>query len=122
MIKNPLKDGDEKYNEDPEKNAAYQGMWFMSAGSIGKPGLVDHNNQAIISPNEFYAGCYARCTFNLYTYDMPMSKGIAVGLQNIQKLRDGEPLGSGKRTKAEDDFDAAPSAASSDDDMADFLN
>ncbi|GAY71780.1 ssDNA-binding protein, partial [Streptococcus canis] len=40
------------------------------------------------------------------------NKGIACGLNNLQKLRDGEPLGG--RTRAEDDF------ATDDDD--DFLN
>ena len=112
-IKNPLKDGDEIYENNPEKYTMYKGMWSLTASSLDRPGLVDHNLEPIITPNEFYAGCYARCTFNLYTYDLPMSKGIALGLQNIQKLRDGESF-SGTKISAENDFDAVGGAGSKD--------
>ena len=112
-IKNPLKDGDEIYENNPEKYTMYKGMWSLTASSVNRPGLVDHNLKPIITPNEFYAGCYARCTFNLYTYDLPMSKGIALGLQNIQKLRDGEPF-SGTKISAENDFDAVGGVESKD--------
>lgn len=40
------------------------------------------------------------------------SRTIACGLNNLQKIRDGEPLGS--RSRAEDDFDT--------DDDDDFLS
>lgn len=45
----------------------------------------------------------------------PKYKGIACGLNNLQKICDGEPLGS--RSRAEDDF-----AGFDDDDNDDFLD
>ena len=33
---------------------------------------------------------------------IPMDKGIACGLNNLQKIRDGEPLGG--KSRPEDDF------------------
>jgi hypothetical protein len=40
---------------------------------------------------------------NFYYFENE-SKGIAVGLGNVQKLKDGDPLGSGGGS-ADDDFD-----------------
>jgi hypothetical protein len=46
----------------------------------------------------------------MYSFNTNGNKGIAFGLNNLQKIRDGEPLGS--RSRAEDDF-----AADEDDDF-----
>ena len=45
---------------------------------------------------------YGRISVNFYYFENE-SKGIAVGLGNIQKRKDGEALG-GTRTTADDDF------------------
>lgn len=95
----PFRDGKEK-----DYDGYGEGVIFVGASSTMKPGLVDSNVQPIITPNEFYGGCYARATINPYYYDVKGNKGVAFGLQNIQKLRDGEPFSG--RAKAEDDFDA----------------
>ena len=60
--------------------------------------------------DEAYADSYMR----FYGFSTNGNKGIAAGLGNIQKLRDGESLGG--RTNAEDDFDAVEV-----DDEEDFL-
>lgn len=49
-----------------------------------------------------YSGCYARVSINFYAFNSNGNKGIACGLGNIQKIRDGEMLGA--RTNAADDF------------------
>lgn len=41
-------------------------------------------------------------SINFYAFNSNGNKGIACGLGNIQKIRDGEPLGG--RTNAADDF------------------
>ena len=64
--------------------------------------------------SEVYSGCYARLTLNFYAYNANGNKGVAAGLGNVQKLRDGEPLGGISR--AEDDFESL-----SDDNEDDFL-
>jgi hypothetical protein len=45
---------------------------------------------------------YGRASINFYAFNTNGNKGIACGLNNIQKLRDGEPLGG--KSRAEDDF------------------
>lgn len=95
----PFRKGEEKDYEGYGK-----GVVFVSASSKMKPGLVDAALQPIIEPNEFYAGCYARATVNAYYYDKAGNKGVAFGLRNIQKVKDGEAFsGAGK---PENDFDA----------------
>lgn len=99
-LRSPFRDGDEaKPGVDGYVNAI-----FVRASSKGRPGLVDANKVQIINQEEFYAGCYARATVNAYAYDRAGNCGVAFGLQNIQKLEEGEPFSG--RTKAEDDFDA----------------
>lgn len=99
-----LRDGDkEKADKD-----GYPGCMFATARSKMRPGMVDQNLQAIISPEEFYAGCYARATISIYCYDN-VGVGVGLGLQNLQKLRDGDPFSG--RSKAEDDFGAVEGGA-----------
>ncbi|MDB1768752.1 DUF2815 family protein, partial [Eggerthella lenta] len=60
------------------------------------------NVNPIIDRSEVYSGVYARVSINFYAFNSNGNKGIACGLGNIQKIRDGEPLGG--RTNAADDF------------------
>ena len=64
--------------------------------------IVDKAVKPILDRNEVYSGCYARVSLNFYAFNSNGNKGVACGLGNIQKIRDGEPLGS--RTTAADDF------------------
>ena len=57
----------------------------------------------IINQSEVYSGCYGRVNFNVYPYNAAGKKGVGFGLCAVQKLRDGEPLSSG-RVSAEDAF------------------
>ena len=95
-LKGGLRDGDEE--RDGEE---YQGMYFINANSARKPGVVDADMNAIIDPEEFYSGCYGRASLTFYPYDTKGGKGIACGLNNVQKLEDGEKL-SGGSSAAED--------------------
>jgi hypothetical protein len=101
-LRSPFRDGDE-YNDTAEnQRAELEGKIFINAKSKQRPGLVDGSLQPILDPSEFYGGCYARATVRAYAYDQKGNRGVAFGLLNVQKLRDGEPF-SGKM-KAEDDF------------------
>lgn len=95
-----FRDGDEEKPGDEN----YLDMFFVSAKSKKKPGLVDQRLQPITAENDFYAGCYARATLIAYAYNTAGNVGVSFALQNIQKLEDGEALG-GKRN-ASDDFEA----------------
>ncbi len=52
--------------------------------------------------SEVYSGVYGRASINFYAFNSNGNKGIACGLNNLQKIRDGEPLGG--KSRAEDDF------------------
>lgn len=95
-IKLPLRDGDEREDE------AYKGHWYINANSTSAPQIVDRAVKAILDRDEVYSGCYARVSLNFYAFNSNGNKGIACGLGNIQKVRDGEPLGG--KTTAVDDF------------------
>lgn len=96
-LKLPLRDGDVERPDDP----AYAGMMFINANSSRKPSIVDRNLQPIMSQDEFYSGCYGRASIVFYAFNV-QAKGIAAGLNNLQKLEDGEMLAGG--SSAEDDF------------------
>lgn len=96
-LKTPLRDGDEERPDDP----AYENSYFINANSERKPGIVDRDLNPIMSRDDFYSGCYGRASINFYAFNVN-SKGIACGLNNLQKLEDGERLAGGSST--EEDF------------------
>ena len=95
-LKGGLRDGDAE-KDDP----AYANSFFINANSAQKPGVVDADLNPIIDTSEFYSGCYGRASITFYPYNAQGSKGIACGLNNVQKLEDGEKLG-GSTTAAAD--------------------
>lgn len=95
-LKGGLRDGDAE-KDDP----VYAGSYFINANSAQKPGLVDADLNPIISADDFYSGCYGRASVTFYPYNAQGSKGIACGLNNIQKLQDGEKLGGGSNAAAD---------------------
>ena len=107
-IKTPLRDGDLERPDD----AAYANSYFINANSSTAPGIVDMNCQPILNRSEVYSGVYGRASVNMYAFNTNGNKGIACGLNNLQKIKDGEPLGG--KSRAADDF------ATEDDD--DFLS
>ena len=96
-IKLPLRDGDTEREDE-----AYAGHWFINANSKTAPQIVDKAVKPILDRDEVYSGCYARVSLNFYAFNSNGNKGVACGLGNIQKIRDGEPLGG--RSLATDDF------------------
>lgn len=101
-LKSPFRDGGEKETIGYGPDTIF--ITLKTEEKNGRPGLVDQNMQKILSEADFYAGCYAHATINPYAWTYMGKSGISFGLQNIQKVADGEPLGGG-RSKAEDDFD-----------------
>jgi hypothetical protein len=107
-LRSPFRSHDEKATEDDVTgkkmypHGMEEGGVFVNLKSQQKPGLVDQNVQDIISEADFYAGCFARATVRAYAYDAKGNCGVAFGLQNIQKMGEGDSLGS--RTRATDDF------------------
>ena len=99
-LKLPLRDGDEERPDQEE----YANAYFLNATSKNAPGVVDKQLNPILDSTELYSGCYGRASINFYAFNTAGNKGIACGLNNLQKLADGDYLGG--RSRAEDDFDA----------------
>ena len=97
-IKTPLRDGDTERPDDE----AYRGHFFLNANNKDKPGIVDINRDPILDSSEIYSGIYARASLSFFVYNSSGNRGVAVAINNVQKIRDGAPLGS--RAKAEDEF------------------
>ena len=107
-IKTPLRDGDTERPDDP----AYAGAYFVNANATSAPGIVDADRNPILTRSEVYSGVYGRASITFYAFNSSGNRGIACGLNNLQKIRDGEPLGG--KASAESDFDT--------DDDEDFLD
>lgn len=98
ILKTPLRDGDVERPDDE----TYKNSYFINANSPHAPGIVDASCQPILNQSEVYSGVYGRASITFYAFNSNGNKGIACGLNNLQKIRDGEPLGGKKR--AEDEF------------------
>ena len=98
VIKTPLRDGDAERPDDE----AYKNSYFINANSPTAPGIVDANCNQIIDRSEMYSGVQGRASINFYAFNSNGNRGIACGLNNLQKLSDGAPLGG--KSRAEDDF------------------
>lgn len=108
VIKTPLRDGDAERPDDE----AYKNSYFINANSATAPGIVDADRNPIFERSEVYSGVYGRASISLYAFNSNGNRGIACGLNNLQKISDGEPLGG--KSRAEDDFNT--------DDDDDFLS
>lgn len=97
-IKLPLRDGD----EDRPDDEAYANSYFINCSSKTRPGIVDKAVNPIMNQEEVYSGCFARVSINFYAFNSNGNKGIACGLNNIMKTRDGDALSG--RSSAEEDF------------------
>ncbi|WP_295089908.1 DUF2815 family protein [uncultured Ruminococcus sp.] len=95
IIANPVYDGDGvRPNGDPF-GPECKGHWVFTAGSTNPVPVVDSAQNPIINTTEVYSGCYARVCVSLFAYSNSGKRGIGCGLEAVQKLEDGDPLGGG---------------------------
>ena len=94
----PLRDGD----TDKEDDEVYAGCYFLNAKSTTRPGICDKHKTPIVDEDEIYSGVYAYVSVTFFGYDVSGNRGVACGLNNIMKFKDGERLGG--RVSAESDF------------------
>lgn len=97
-IKLPLRDGD-----DEREDAAYANSFFLNANAKNRPGMVDKKVQPILDPEEIKSGDWGCVSLNFYPFNVNGNVGVAVGLNHVQKVKNGESLGG--FTTAEDEFD-----------------
>ena len=88
-----------RVHEDMEKGGklpdGYEkgGIFINLKNAKSKPGIVKVGDNGevvdIVDPTEFYSGCYGIATVSCYGYDFNGNRGVAFGLQNIFKTKDG---------------------------------
>lgn len=114
-IRKAFRDQSELWTKKNEKGeliptpGTEKGAFFIRLKSKQKPGVLNQQAKPILDESQFYSGCWAHATVTCYAYDAKGNKGYAFGLQNIQKLEEGEPLSG--RAKAEDEFQAIEGVA-----------
>lgn len=83
--------------DNPIQGVADDAVIVSFSAAEGKaPGVVGPDLREITDSVECYAGAYYRANFGAYAYNKKGNKGVAFGLNNIQKVRDGEPLDVGR--------------------------
>lgn len=108
LLKSPFRDQGERAKFDDATGKKVlpagheEGAIFMTLKNEHRPGVVDQNVQDIVDSSQIYAGCFCRATIRAYAYDQKGNRGVAFSLQNVQKIKDGDPLSG--RTRAQDDF------------------
>ena len=96
-LKMPLRDGD----IDRADDEAYADSMYLNANSKDAPQIVDRKVQPILDPMDCGSGDYCNVSVNFYAFNANGNRGVAAGLGNIQKIKDGERL-AGKASAAAD--------------------
>lgn len=94
---NPVRDGNEKADEWGE---VFKDAKYIRVSSRFQPGVIDRRKQEILDRDKVYSGCIARATVSPYAFDTMGNKGVAIGLNVVQILRDGERLSGSSRSLA----------------------
>lgn len=110
-VRLPLRDGDKEKNQltedgtpKGEKYPERLGHYFLNARSTRPVAVVDRTRTPITDPNELYGGCVGKISVSFYPYSSSGNHGVGVGLNGVQKIRDGEAFGGG-RPSVESMFD-----------------
>jgi hypothetical protein len=113
-LRNPFRAAGEKRREKDNSqyypDAQFAGWKLLRVKTKNPPGVVstkagaDGKPLKITDETEIYGGCFVRCTVNPFAYSVKGNAGVSFWLNNVQKLRDGDALGSGG-ARAEDDFE-----------------
>lgn len=105
----PIYDGDGVRPSGEAFGEECKGHWVITANSKERPEIVDIACNPIMSKSDFYSGCYGRASIVFFAYNTNGNKGVGCGLNNLQKLEDGQPL-SGRSSAAEDFGASQPQA------------
>jgi len=131
-LETPFHDGDEKA-ENYNKNAKSEGKdenvgkydnyrkhIFLTAKSTRKPGIVGPDRKELMDGDDIQGGDFVRLSLVAFTYERPATviengkkatkvlRGVALSLQNIQKVKTGERFAGGGN--AASDFDEIESS------------
>ena len=105
QCRTPLYDGDGYRQSGEAFGEECRGCMVITASAKQQPVVVGLDMQNILNPADVYSGCYIRANINFFAYNSNGNKGIGCGLNAVQKIEDGEPLGG--RVSAEEAFGGA---------------
>lgn len=121
-LRTPFRKQEERMKKGVLPPGHVEGAVFLNLRSKNKPAVVSGKKGAdgkfldITEKKDFYSGAWAVASVGVYTYDQGGNVGVNIGLNNVQKVSDGETLGGA--TRPEEDFEAfedvAQGASSSD--------
>ena len=114
-----LKDGDEKYEDDPETNWMFQNCWILRAkhwerrnGKLPFAIVGENPTVEVYDEDEVYGGRYANIQISAWAYDKKKeygNQGVSFIIRNIQVVSvngdKGEPFGGGAYVSSEGVFD-----------------
>ena len=94
----PLRDGDKSGDGGVPSGseagqAPYGDHYFINCKNSRQPKLIDQKRRDVLDDNLIVSGDYVRVSVNAFGYDNK-SKGVSFGLNAVQLVRKGEPLGS----------------------------
>lgn len=98
----PMHDADEDGRADDDP--VYEGMYYINCSSKRKPQVVDRQVQPILDDSEIWSGCWANVSIAVFPFEVPENKGVSFGLNNVQKVKEGERLGGAPN--ADEEFEA----------------
>lgn len=113
IVPNPVWDGDGVKQDGTPFGPECKGCWVFSASArpdMFSPAnnIVGADGQPIMMASDLYSGMYGRVQIGAFPYASNGKKGIGFGLNNVQKLRDGDPLGTSNASAASVFGAAAP--------------
>ncbi len=94
----PIKDGNQSINKQTEEvNAGYADKWYVSAktGEKFPPKIIDITGRPL-EEKDVYGGCWVRACLVANAYGVG-TKGVTFYLNQIMKVKDGEPFGGSPR-------------------------
>jgi Protein of unknown function (DUF2815) len=105
-LRNPIKDGDTATKEDGSPmGSEFKGHMFLNVkcdADKHRPSVIDANGNELIDPDAVVSGDYIRVSLNAFAYDQAGNKGVGFGLNNVQLVKKGAPLGGTRMTAAEE--------------------
>ncbi len=89
--KNPIRNGD---GSDFAGRKECKDTYVMNVNTKHQPGVVDLDGETPIKKaSDIYPGCYVRAELYCYSFTVKGNKGVTFGLNHVQKLRNGPPIG-----------------------------